>query len=237
MSDDDVRNLAIEFAKRNKNRIARELTDTAKYPPTEQPISVFMSGSPGAGKTEFSKNFIATLEEGSDRKVIRIDADDIRSYMPGYTGGNSNLFQGAVSLIVEKVHDLALSHHQNFIFDGTFSRYEKAVDNINRSLNKGRSVIVFYIYQRPELAWKFTQARETAEGRNIPKDAFIQQFLGAWQTVNRISTEFHGRVAIFIVQKDLEKNEVGTTVKMSPGSQIDDFLQEHYTEEDIKRLI
>lgn len=237
MSGDDIRDAAIEFAKQNRMRIALELTDPAKYPPTEQPITVFMAGSPGAGKTEFSKNFIAILQEDTDRKVIRIDPDDIRSYMPGYTGSNSNLFQDAISLIVEKMHDLALSRRQTFIFDGTFSRYEKAADNINRSLNKKRSVIIFYIYQRPELAWKFTQARESVEGRNIPKEAFIQQFLGAQQTVNRISTEFRGRVAIFVVQKDLEKNEVSTPVKMSPDSQIDDYIQERYTEEDLKKLI
>lgn len=237
MSKGDTRNAAIEFAKRNKNNIARELTDPAKYPPTEFPISVFMAGSPGAGKTEFSKNLIAHLEEDSDRKVIRIDPDDIRQYVPGYTGSNSNLFQGAISLIVEKMHDVALSQCQNFIFDGTLSKYEKAADNINRSLRKGRSVIIFFMYQRPELAWKFTVAREALEGRNIPKNVFIEQFLSARRTVNRISTEFHEHVAIFLVQKDLEKNEVGTIVKMPPKKRVDDYIHEHYTEEDLRNRL
>lgn len=64
---------------------------------------------------------------------------------------------------------------------------KKAADNIRRSLEKNRQILIFYIYQKPEVAWKFTQARETAEGRNIPKSAFIDQFLGARETVARIS--------------------------------------------------
>ena len=53
-----------------------------------------MAGSPGAGKTEVSKAFAALLEElpaqGFDGlgKVLRIDPDDYRAYLPGYTGSN-----------------------------------------------------------------------------------------------------------------------------------------------------
>ena len=231
MDDEQIRGAAIEFAKRNKMRIAQELIDPATYPSTEHPISVFMAGSPGAGKTEFSKNLISILEEEGNRKVIRIDPDDVRSYMPGYTGSNSNLFHGAVSLIVEKMHDLALHQRQNFVFDGTFSKYQKAAGNIDRSLSKERPVFIFYIYQRPELAWRFTEAREAAEGRNIPKLAFIEQFLGARETIDRVSAEFQDRVGIFIIQKDFERNRVEAIVKMLSNSKVDDYIAERYSED------
>jgi adenylylsulfate kinase-like enzyme len=97
MTNEKIRAQAIKFAKRNKNYIAKKLTDPAKYTPSKTPISVFMAGSPGAGKTEYSKNLIKVLEKGNQRQVIRIDSDDIRPLIPGYTGRNSHLFQEAVS--------------------------------------------------------------------------------------------------------------------------------------------
>ena len=99
MTDEEIREQAIEFAKKNKVRIAKELTDPTKYLPSARPISVFMAGSPGAGKTEYSKELIEILEK-DDRRFVRIDGDDIRSRIPGYNGNNSHLFQGAISMRV-----------------------------------------------------------------------------------------------------------------------------------------
>ena len=149
MSPNEITKAVIDFAKKNKISIANELTDINRFPPDIRPISVFMAGSPGAGKTEFSKELIRILGDGARHRVVRIDADELRDRMPGYTGHNSNLFHGAVSLIVEKIHDLVLSKNQTFILDGTFSKYEKAADNIRRSLDKNRTIFIFYIYQTP----------------------------------------------------------------------------------------
>lgn len=238
MTDDTIREAAIEFAKKNKNRIAKELTDIAKYVPDSVPISVFMAGSPGAGKTEFSKYLIMLLENESERHAIRIDGDEIRRFIPGYTGNNSHLFQGAISLIVEKIHDLVLHQKQSFVFDGTFSNYNKASQNINRSLAKGRHVFIFYIYQKPEVAWRFTQARESVEGRNIPKVAFIKEFLGAKDVIDKISKEFGDRIVIFFVKKDFEKNTVENIIKIeSNKEQVDDYTKEYYTEDILNKIL
>jgi len=237
MTDEEIRTQAIKFAKQNKVRIAKELSDSARYAPDVIPISVFMAGSPGAGKTEFSKNLIKILEESNERRVVRIDGDEARSLIPGYTGNNSHLFQGAISLIVEKIHDLVLHNKQSFILDSTFSNYAKAADNIRRSLKKGRAVFIFYIYQKPEIAWKFTQAREKAEGRNIPKSVFIEHFFGARETINQISDEFSGKVVIILVKKDFEKNTVENIVKIGSGGNIDEYIAERYTKDELKKYL
>ena len=236
MNDEEIRAEAIVFAKRNKMSIARALTDPAKFHPEERPISVFMAGSPGAGKTEFSKSLISIIEEARYCNVVRIDTDEIRAVLPGYIGGNAYLFQGAASLIVEKVHDLALRQSQTFILDGTFAKYEKAVQNIGRSLNAGREVFVFYIYQKPEIAWQFTKAREATEGRNIPKGVFIEQFLGAQDTIGRVRTTFGKKIVIFLVRKNFEKNTVEDIVETDQES-FDGYLNERYTEEKLEELL
>ncbi len=238
MTDEEIRLAAVEFAKQNKIRIAKELTDPLKYEADVVPISAFMAGSPGAGKTEFSKSLIKILEGDNERRVVRIDGDEVRPLIPGYAGNNSRLFHGAVSLVVEKVHDLVLHQRQSFVFDSTFAKYEKATDNIKRSLEKSRPVFIFYIYQRPEIAWKFTQAREAAEGRNIPKLAFIEQFLGAREVVSRVSDYFGDKVVIFFVKKDFEKNTVENIVKIESGKTlIDDYIQERYTRDNLEQCL
>lgn len=238
MDEEILQSNAIAFAKKERKHIAKELTDPSKFRPEETPISVFMAGSPGAGKTEFSKNIISILEQKEDRHVVRIDGDDIRKLLPGYTGSNSYLFQGAISLIVEKIHDCALSQGQTFVLDGTFSNFEKAVDNINRFLKRGRPVFIFYVYQNPKTAWYFTQKREEAEGRNIPKDAFIDQFFGARETVNQIRANYDEEVTIFLVKKDFEKNSVDEIVGIKPGVvTIDEHTKNRYTKSDLGKIL
>lgn len=238
MSSDEITRIAISFAKKNKVSIAEKLTDINKFPSDDHPISVFMAGSPGAGKTEFSKELIKILEDGGQHKVIRIDADELRDRMPSYTGHNSNLFHGAVSLVVEKIHDLVLSKSQTFILDGTFSKYEKAADNIRRSLGKNRKIFIFYVYQTPLAAWRLTQARELLEGRNIPRSAFIEQFGNAKETIERIRHDFVDKVVIFLVKKDFDTHTTKEIVKMvDPNASIDSYIGEHYTREELEESL
>ena len=237
MTEQETEEAAIEFARKNKERIARDLTDIQKYPPDTEPLSVFMAGSPGAGKTEFSTALVRALEDDGIRHVLLIDTDDYRNVLPGYTGANSYLFQAGVSIIADKVHDLALSHNQSFIFDGTLWKYERAVKNIKRSLDKHRSVLVVYVYQRPEIAWKFTQARELAEGRHVPRRAFIDQFLGARATVERIVEDFGSAVAVTLVKKDFTKHSVESITMMDRGHPIDAVIHERYTVDSLEKIL
>ncbi|HVB19767.1 MAG TPA: zeta toxin family protein [Candidatus Paceibacterota bacterium] len=238
MSPDEIRAQAIDFAKKHKGEIADELTDTSRILSDEHPISVFMAGSPGAGKTEFSKELIGILEKDGQRKVLRIDGDDLRQRMPEYVGNNSDLFQGAISIVVDKIHDSILEKRQSFILDGTFAKYEKASHNIRRSLNKHRSIFIFYVYQTPSTAWRFTQAREQLEGRNIPKSAFIEQFCGAKETVEKLHREFTDKIVIFLVKKDFNSSATKEMVKIvDPNTSIDAYVGEHYTKEELEKSL
>lgn len=93
---------AIRFARSNKKAIGKRLTDQTRYPPEREPVSVFMAGSPGAGKTEAS---LALLNLFSDTPILRIDPDELRNEFEAYQGGNAWLFQGAVSILVGKLKD------------------------------------------------------------------------------------------------------------------------------------
>ncbi|MDB2384430.1 zeta toxin family protein, partial [Endozoicomonas sp.] len=184
-SDETIKKAAIKYAKKHKKTIAKKICNTNLYPKEGNPVSVFMAGSPGAGKTEASKALIKELNVN----VLRLDVDDLRSEIEGYNGINSSLYQAGACILLEKCHDIALSQKQSFILDGTMADYKKAQLNLTRSLNKGRSVQIFFVYQRPDLAWAFVCARQKIEGRHVPPDVFIEQYLSSRQTVDQLKSE------------------------------------------------
>jgi UDP-N-acetylglucosamine kinase len=108
---------------KNSTTISRRLTDKSIYLPEEHPVSVFMSASPGAEKTEVSKAFISKYGENT----IRLDPDELRSEFEDYNGSNSYLFQTGVSLPVERTLDRLFKNSQSFVLDGTFSSFGMAI--------------------------------------------------------------------------------------------------------------
>lgn len=165
----------------------------------DTPVSIFMAGSPGAGKTEFSQNLLKKL----GGNMVRIDADDVRNMLPQYHGANAYVVQGAAALGVEKIYDFVLKYRLHVLLDGTFQNYDKAISNIERSVCCKRAIEVFYVFQDPLIAWEFTCKREAVEGRNIPKEAFIKALFSANENVKKIKEECGKTVALHVVLKNI----------------------------------
>jgi predicted ABC-type ATPase len=212
---------AVEFAKANRKAIAKRRADTTLFPPEECPVAVYMAGSPGAGKTEASIELITNL----DGQALRIDPDELRGELPGYTGGNAHLFQRAVSILVDRMLDTAFDQAQSFILDGTLTHFDKAVTNIDRSLRKERVVQVLYVYQEPAQAWSFVQARERTEGRRIQPETFIEQYFEARQVVNRLKSRFGGAIRVDLLLKNIDGSN---RTYMANVDQIDSHIPEKY---------
>lgn len=224
---------AIEYAKKHRNEVARRFTDPAIFVPEANPVSVFMAGSPGAGKTEASIELI-NLKGADGAKVLRIDPDELRERLPGYTGENSWLFQRAVIPIVERIHDLALKQKQSFLLDGTLSSYGVAERNIGRSLEKGRMVQILYVYQDPQQAWQFVQAREAAEGRRIQPEDFLRQYFAARDVVNRLKAELGKRIQVDLLMKN---NDGSHRFYRAGVDQVDNHIPEKYSICDVRHML
>lgn len=229
--EEQIKKDAMEYARANKKAIAKRLTDKSKYVSEKDPVSVFMAGSPGAGKTEAS---IALLKETDGNAVIRIDPDELRKEFPAYSGENAYLFQGAISVLVNKIHDMALDQDQSFLLDGTLSNYDAAEKNIERSLKHGRSVTILYVYQEPKLAWEFVQARESAEGRRILPETFINQYFAARDVVNRLKRKLGSKVKVDLL---LKNNDNSNRTYKAGIDQIDYHVPEKYSHSDVEQLI
>jgi len=226
--EQEISDQALSFARSNKKTIAKRRTDRTIYPPEEAPVSVFMAGSPGAGKTEAS---IALVNLFADTKILRIDPDELRDEFSEYSGGNSWLFQAGVSILVEKILDLALNQRQSFLLDGTFSNIDVAKKNVERSLKKGRFVQILYVYQSPLLAWSFVKAREEAEGRRIRREHFIDQYFAARDVVNALKLEYGGDVHVDLLLKHIDNS--GRLYKAGVDK-IDYHIPEQHTRADLE---
>lgn len=212
---------SIEFIKKNKKNLINRFCNPKIYKSSKKPISIFMADSSGSGKTEFSQNLISLLK---NEKIVRIDADEIREFIPEYNGHNSYLIQRGASLGVEKIFDHATHKNLNFILDGTFAHYNKAYENVTRCLKKGRRVEIYYVYQNPIIAWNFVKKREKIEHRNVPKEFFNFSFRESKENVKKIMKEFKYLIKINIVIKD-HKNQ--TKIVYRNVKSIDKYLEKY----------
>ncbi len=235
LSNDDaaIIDRANVFARKQGKTIVAKLTDENIYPSDLSPVSVFMAGSPGAGKTEASKALLKNIE-GLDSKTVRIDPDDLRELFEEYSGDNSVLFHPAISILVDKIHDRVLKNEQNFLLDGTLSNYSIAKSNIERSLKRGRYVQILYVYQEPALAWEFVKIRELVDGRRILPEHFIEQYFQARKVVNQLKSDFGKEIVVTVLLKNLDGSD---KVYKANVDNIDHHIPEKYSENDLLELI
>jgi hypothetical protein len=237
LREKEIMKTAQEFANRHKRQIVEDFVKG--FAPIKNPSSFFMAGSPGAGKTEFSKEFVAIVEKEWSEKILRIDPDDFRKYFVecGYTGENSYLFQGAISVLTDSVHDYVLKHSLEFLLDGTFASFAKSDQNIQRSLSRNRKVYIYYIYQLPEVAWKFTVAREKVEGRKISKEVFVNHFLSARENVCKIKQKYGNDVDVSFVFKNYENDKIEKITQIGTVDNFEKYFEKWYNREDLEKLI
>lgn len=232
MSDDNLKKASLEWikSKLGKMELLKLFASSDKYISEDNPMTLFMAGSPGAGKTEISTNLIKEFGQ----KPVRIDADEIRARCPGYNGKNSSLFQECATKGVNVLFDHCLDSKYSVIMDATFA-YEKATMNIERSLAKGRVVIIWFVYQDPLQAWKITKAREAQEGRHVPIEVFINAYFKSQSNVNAAKEKFGNQIRINFLLKNfegrgLEKLEVNI-------DRVDSYIPTRYTEDTLRMAL
>lgn len=198
---------AIQEIKKRKKEIIKKFADLAIYLPVDNPFTIFMAGSPGAGKTEFSNKFDPSLYQYSTNvPIVRIDADAIRKLLSQFHGTNSDEVQPATTIGMDKLCDHIHEHNQSAIIDTTFSDFRKASDNVKRSLKHNRKIGIFYIHLDPKVAWIYTQLRQKKEGRSVSKEFFIDSYLKAKENVDKIKGMFP-QIEVNLIEKELTGNE------------------------------
>lgn len=220
---------AFRQIKIQRQKLIERFADSSEYIADTQPMSFFMAGSPGAGKTEISKRLIARFKQ----KPIRIDADEIRTICDGYMGENAHIFQKAATKGVHILYEYALDKNINVILDGTFA-YNGALDNIKRSLNRGRKVEIYFVYQDPMQAWEFTKKREAIEHRKVSKEIFMDSFFKAQENTNKAKERFGSSIELNLIIKDFEKDLERLEINIPS---IDHFINKAYIKDELNKLL
>ena len=117
----------MQYLKAHRKEFIRTFTKGYRESHPERPLSIFLAGSPGAGKTEYVQSLLTI-----DRDLLRIDADAVRAWLPMYTGDNSDVVQKAASKGVDILYDHALHRGISLILDATFTPYMVAHQNVHR---------------------------------------------------------------------------------------------------------
>ena len=224
-SEEEISERALAYAAKHKKTIVADAIKN--FTEEEYPISIFMAGSPGAGKTESSIRILRNVGN-----ILRIDADELREHFRecGYKGHNSHLFQLAASKLVHRVHDAALKKGISFLLDSTFASESMARQNIERSLKRKRKVFVLFVYQSPLVAWKFVLSREEVEGRRVRPEDFAEKFCASREVVNKMKEEFKDKIVLMLLSKDLDGSDKFFKKSVE---RIDDHIPKKYTESEI----
>ncbi|WP_279152225.1 zeta toxin family protein [Photobacterium iliopiscarium] len=232
MSDEEITTKATAEAKKLKKTLAKAMVD--HLPQEESAVSVFMAGSPGAGKTETARAMIKSFKAEYDVELVHIENDELRKEFDDYNGLNSPLFQRPATILVEAIHDRALKRDVSFILDSTLSSFDKAKDNISRSLKRDRYVLIIFVYQEPEQAWQLVKAREKVEGRRVPEDVFVNQFMESQRVVSELKQVFGSDIDVMFI----EKNIAGINDKPHFNvSDIDALLRKKYNREYLESIV
>jgi UDP-N-acetylglucosamine kinase len=236
MTDEEIKEKAVAFAKANKNRIAREIVLDERYPVETNPVSIFMAGSPGAGKTESAKHLIQDImaDEYPTKSVLHIDADTLRTYFEDYAGSNSYLFQGGTSILASRIQDYARKYKKSFIFDGTLSDLERAQENIEASLKNNRTVSIYFVHQDPLQAWQFVLAREKKGGRHIPPEDFVEKYFSSYETVNELICLFDKKIKVELLIKNIDGTDRSYHTVVA---NLDGYIKHRYSRGTLKEKI
>lgn len=229
--EQNIERKAKEFIKRKKDYLIDKFANKSVYKPVPQPVSLFMAGSPGAGKTEISKSLVQKFKS----MPVRIDADEIRKECPGYTGTNAHLFQSASVKGVNILLDYALANNLNFILDGTFA-YADPIYNIQRSIDHNRVIEVWFVYQKPELAWEFTKAREVIESRKVSKEKFIEAFINSKNNAIKAKKHFQKSLELNILVKNIDNTDGSFTLN-TQTEELDRDAYGAYTKDELIQLL
>lgn len=228
--EEKIRKEAQKFIQKNKPFLFKKFADDAVYIADDFSVTVFMAGSPGAGKTEVSRGLVDQFSS----PAVRIDADEIRSLCHGYTGDNSHLFQSAASIGVDALYNYCLDRNFNMVVDGTFA-HQKTISNIEKSLAKGRKVVIYFVYQDPQIAWDFTKKREIVEQRRITRESFIHGYQLSMKNVSDAKTQFGDQIELNLLVKSLSNDEVSAIY--TDILEVDSYLNKIYTTEELENII
>lgn len=196
--------------------------------------TIFLAGSPWAGKTEWIDSFL------DKEKYVILDSDEYRKKFDGYIWSNAKEFQWCASRVMDKMFSFCMKNDLNVIVDGTFWNKKIIEQNIKQCIRRKRVFMVALILQHPGISYLYTKKRELEKTRNVPTDTFIKKFFTSIENT-RFVVEVFPQMPVIIAQKTyseesgIKKTEI---IEVKNTEHFDKYTKKWYNkEEEIKNLI
>lgn len=133
----------------------------------EQPIAVLTGGMPGSGKSYFLKKFAPYM---NTEKILKIDADDIRSKFPEYKGWNANqTHREASRLVSEILEEVGTPCTTDILYDGTMNKTKNYIPLIRQLKRLGYKTFIVFVDVSGEVSKKRVLQRYAEVGRYVPE--------------------------------------------------------------------
>jgi hypothetical protein len=196
MNELEIEKKAIDYINKNKKIFIEKFTK--EITPQDEKVAIFTAGMSGVGKTEFG----VFLKENNP-SLLHIDTDNIRDFFEpiGYDGSNSNIFQKPASKGFSKLFDYAIKQKLSIILDSNLSNLSKAVENIERLLDKGYKIEICYLYNEPTVCYEYAIKREIVTKRKVPYDIFINSNINSYKTVLELKNIFKNDIMLHYIDK------------------------------------
>jgi len=158
-------------------QIINKLTSKAVCTEQDQPIAVIMGGAPGSGKSTFLRSNAPYMQ--SDM-IWKVDADEVRSFLPEYKGWNSSsTHEEARDIVTELLDTFDQPCKHDLLYDGTMSNVKKYQPIIKRLKNLGYQTFLVFM--------------------DIPKEQSIERALKRYRDDNSGTAEFGRYVPISVI--------------------------------------
>lgn len=159
--------------------IIDELTDNAVCIEQDKPIAVIMGGAPGSGKSTFLRTNAPYMQ--SDQ-IWKVDADEVRSFLPEYKGWNSaSTHEEAKDIVNELLDSFDRPCKHDLLYDGTMSNVKKYQPIIKRLKQLGYQTFLVFM--------------------DIPKEQSIERALKRYQNNRDSKTPFGRYVPISVIEE------------------------------------
>jgi len=81
------------------------------------------------------------------------------------------------------------------------SNISKATENIDRLLNKGYKVELYYLYNNPAVCYEYAIKREVVTNRKVPYDIFTKSNIDSFNTVVTLKQQYNGKITLNYLDK------------------------------------
>jgi len=163
----------------------------------DEPIAIFMGGSPASGKSTFLRKYAPYLLK---EEILKVDADEIRAKLPEYRGWNATQTHQETKDIVNTLlsdRTIGIPCKYDVIYDGAMNSTKSYYPLIALLKKLGYKIFIVYIDKvEEEVVKKRALERYKKSGRFVPMAVIDDFFTRGKSALNELKNKTDGYMIV-----------------------------------------